>query len=415
MALWKNSRKFLEAKGMKSIPVVSLSDIAESIQYGHTASAENAKVGPKFLRITDIVPAQIDWDTVPHCTIDEKKFKKFSLESGDIVIARTGATVGYAKLIRNSEPSIFASYLVRIRINPDKADAGYIGRIVESDIYKRFVLSQVGGAAQPNANAKILSSFKVPLPEKSAQSRIASILSAYDDLIENNRRRIQLLEQAARLLYKEWFVHFRFPGHEHTTITDGVPEGWIKRTIGERFQTVLGGTPSRKKSEYWGGDIPWINSGEVNKLRILTATEFITGGGLVKSAAKLMPIGTAILAITGATLGQVSRLEIECSANQSVIGICDVDDLWNEWIYLFFVDEIKKIINHATGGAQQHINKEIVDATEYLEPPDGLLNVFREEIKPIFSQIKNLELQNISLSQSRALFLPKLMSGEISA
>ena len=103
--------------------------------------------------------------------------------------------MGYAKLIRDHEPSVFASYLVRIRVDPEKADPGYVGRIVESDVYKRFVHSRVGGAAQPNANAKVLSSFRLPIPEKHVQSRIASILSAYDDLIENNRRRIQLLSR----------------------------------------------------------------------------------------------------------------------------------------------------------------------------------------------------------------------------
>jgi len=233
---------------MKNIVSVSLADIAESIQYGYTASASKTEIGPKFLRITDIVPHQIDYLTVPYCEIDEKNFAKFSLASGDIVIARTGATVGYAKLIRNDEPSVFASYLVRIRIDSDKADSGYVGRVVESELYKRFVRSRVGGAAQPNANAKVLSSFRLPLPKRAIQIRIASILSTYDDLIENNRRRIRLLEQAARLLYKEWFVHFRFPGHERIPVTNGVPEGWERKSLGEVANITMGQSP---KSIYY--------------------------------------------------------------------------------------------------------------------------------------------------------------------
>ena len=90
-----------------------------------------------------------------------------------------------------------------------------------------------GGASVPTLNRNVLDTLPVKIPERTAQDRIASTLSAYDDLIENNRRRIQLLEQAARLLYKEWFVHLRFPGHEHTTITDGVPEGWERKPLGE--------------------------------------------------------------------------------------------------------------------------------------------------------------------------------------
>ena len=141
---------------MRNAPLMSLADIAESVRYGYTASASDTEIGPKFLRITDIVPPQIDWHTVPYCEINEKNFAKFSLAPGDLVIARTGATVGYAKLIRNNdETSVFASYLVRIRVDPDKADPGYVGRVVESDVYKRFVLSHISGAAQPNANAKV--------------------------------------------------------------------------------------------------------------------------------------------------------------------------------------------------------------------------------------------------------------------
>jgi len=100
---------------MRNVPLMSLADIAESVRYGYTASASDSEVGPKFLRITDIVPPQIDWANVPYCEIDEKNHAKFSIEPGDIVIARTGATVGYAKLIRDNDPSVFASYLVRIQ------------------------------------------------------------------------------------------------------------------------------------------------------------------------------------------------------------------------------------------------------------------------------------------------------------
>ncbi len=148
-----------------TVPIKSLAEIAEFVQYGYTASASEHPVGPRFFPITDIVPSQIDWDSVPYCEIDEKAKSKFLLAIGDIVIARTGATVGYAKLIRDNPESVFASYLVRIRINDQLADPGYVGRIVESNIYKKFVISRAGGAAQPNANAKVLSA-----PEKDQQA-----------------------------------------------------------------------------------------------------------------------------------------------------------------------------------------------------------------------------------------------------
>jgi type I restriction enzyme S subunit len=147
----------------------SLADLCCSIDYGYTASAEPEDVGPKFLRITDIVPEVVDWTTVPHCRIGDEKLAKFRLEEGDIVIARTGATVGYAKRLHKRHPeAVFASYLVRLRLKPDVSNL-MIGIFVESDAYKNYVRSRVGGAAQPNANAKVLAAAKILVPPHSVQ------------------------------------------------------------------------------------------------------------------------------------------------------------------------------------------------------------------------------------------------------
>ncbi len=186
---------------------VILREICDSINYGYTASAKSEPIGPKFLRITDIVPNRIDWSSVPYCGISEKSLSKYLLEKDDIVIARTGATTGYAKQIKTDHQAVFASYLVRIRINP-KYDSRYVGFVVESNEYKRFIQLNLGGAAQPQANAQVLTSFLIPLPPLPTQRKIAAVLSAYDDLIENNTRHIKILEDMAQTLYQEWFVHF---------------------------------------------------------------------------------------------------------------------------------------------------------------------------------------------------------------
>jgi type I restriction enzyme S subunit len=145
----------------------ALGELCQSIDYGYTASAVQDEIGPKFLRITDIVPDFIDWFSVPYCLIDEDRLDKFRLLEGDIVIARTGATVGYAKRLHKRHPeAVFASYLVRLRLKSDM-DSLIVGTFVESSDYKSYVQSRVGGAAQPNANAKILSAAEVlvPLPK----------------------------------------------------------------------------------------------------------------------------------------------------------------------------------------------------------------------------------------------------------
>lgn len=147
---------------------VILREICDDISYGFTASASNDIVGPKFLRITDIVPELIDWDSVPHCEIEPQKSDKYLLKAGDIVIARTGATTGYAKRINKTVDAVFASYLVRIRVKPEH-DNRFVGLIVQSDDYKRFIHANLGGAAQPQANAQILTSYPIKLPPLSVK------------------------------------------------------------------------------------------------------------------------------------------------------------------------------------------------------------------------------------------------------
>jgi type I restriction enzyme S subunit len=153
----------------------SLREMCESIDYGHTASAVAEPIGPKFLRITDIVPDTIDWFSVPYCARPDRNPLKYRLLEGDIVIARTGATTGYAKRLNKRHPeSIFASYLVRLRVKPEHSNS-MVGLLLESDDYKRFVKANLGGAAQPQANAQVLTSKPVAIPPSEFQTQFFAI------------------------------------------------------------------------------------------------------------------------------------------------------------------------------------------------------------------------------------------------
>jgi type I restriction enzyme S subunit len=153
-----------------------LRDVCKSIDYGYTASAVKEAVGPRFLRITDIVPESIDWESVPFCAPPEKRIESYLLAEGDIVVARTGATTGYAKRLHKRHPvSIFASYLVRLKIGEEHSNAAF-GLLVESDDYKRFIKANIGGAAQPQANAQVLTSIPVVIPPPKLQSDFSSIV-----------------------------------------------------------------------------------------------------------------------------------------------------------------------------------------------------------------------------------------------
>ena len=304
---------------------------------------------------------------------------------------------------------------MRVRVDPDKADPGYVGRIVESNVYKRFVLSHIGGAAQPNANAKILSSFKLPIPERQVQIRIASVLSAYDDLIENNQRRIQLLEQSAQLLYKEWFVHLRFPGHEHVTITDGVPAGWERETIADVCETVGGGTPSTKVSEYWGGDVTWVVPTDVTKndcLILLDSERKITEKGLRESSAKLVPPNT-ILMTSRASVGFFALMDIEVSTNQGFINIIPHDEKMRMYLLFNLMSRVAEIRSNAKGTTYPEISKGRFRQMDIVIPTKNLIVNFAKTVCDIMQQVRYLKHSTFKLTQARDLLLPRLMNGDI--
>jgi type I restriction enzyme S subunit len=345
-----------------------------------------------------------------------QKLQRFVLKNGDILVAMTGATAGKVGKVRTDRPILLNQRVAKI--SPVEADHEFIWALVSSEEYQAKFFQLADGAAQPNMSGGQIESVEIPLPPLPVQRRIASILSAYDELIENSQRRIRILETMARALYREWFVHFRFPGHEaHPRVPSPlghIPKGWEVKRIGDVFQTVLGGTPSRAKPEFWeGGTVPWINSGKVNDLRITEASELITPLALEKSAAKLMPKGTTVLAITGATLGQVSYLEIETTANQSVVGINDPSELWSECIYLTVCERIEGIIKHASGGAQQHINKEVVNDVQLTLPTRARAQDFKRLVAPMFRELATLLFQTQNLRQTRDLLLPRLLSGQV--
>jgi len=379
----------------------TLADLCSDISYGYTESAKQEKIGPKFLRITDIASERLEWSNVPYCSISESDFEKYKLLPGDIVIARTGATTGVNYTIKESDPKevVFASYLIRYKINPKIASPYFIGQLLRSSYWSDYVDAIVGGSAQPGANAKQLGLFEFLLPPIDIQKTIASVLSSLDNKIDLLHRQNATLEKIAETLFRQWFI-------EEAKERE-------KTKIGLVLETVLGGTPSTKKPEYWDGTIPWINSGEVNNFRILKPTKFITELGLAESNTKLLPIGTTVLAITGATLGQISLLEISTCANQSVVGIIPNETYPKEYVFLWIKYMIDEIILNETGGAQPHINKNDVNETEILVPCNDDLEFIESKIKPLFKKISINSFQINTLIELRDSLLPKLMSGEI--
>ena len=182
-------------------------------QYGYTASANDDKVGPRFLRITDIQGNVADWGSVPYCKISNSHKSKYLLRKGDLVFARTGATTGMSYFIPTdlSEEAVFASYLIRLRFDKNKCDPRFLKYFFQTRNYWGQVRGSLSGSAQPGINAVTLSQLVVDIPDVPTQKKIADILDAYDAKIENNNAIVKNLETMAQTIFNEWFVNFRFP------------------------------------------------------------------------------------------------------------------------------------------------------------------------------------------------------------
>lgn len=369
----------------------------------------------EFVEMADLVPGD-RYVISKNKKVFNGSFSKFSnkdtlmakitpcLENGKI-----SQYIGASKAFGSTEFNIF-------REKENISDANYLYYLVSSTIVKDPAIKSMSGATgRQRANLDEIKQINVPDFNIATQEKIAKILSNYDDLIENNNKRIKILEEMAQKIYKEWFVDFKFPNHETATFkqTDlgKIPNNWEIKQIGKEYKTYLGGTPSRNEEKYWNGKIPWLNSGKTNELRITKASEYVTELGLEKSSTKLMPQYTTVLAITGSTLGQVSMLGSEMCANQSVVGI--YSDKNPEYVFYLMKDKIQKLIQSASGGAQQHINKDIVNEMKFVLPADTMLNDFKDIIRPINKEIFNLLYKNHTLKQTRDLLLPRLISGEI--
>ena len=400
---------------MKEWVVKRLGDICSDISYGYTESATYEKVGPKFLRITDITSNYIDWNTVPYCKISEDEYEKYKLQYNDIVIARTGATTGYNKQFTKNVDAVYASYLIRFRVDEKEANARYVYYYLQSSAYTGFVNNYVGGAAQPGINATVLSRFKIPLPDLSTQKKIADILSAYDDLIENNLARISLLEKMASELYKEWFVRFRFPGHESVKMVDGVPDGWEMQKLKEivEFDPLI---RLKKGLEYRSVPMDLLSTDSMLIDTYECERTTTTGGAHFQNGDTLFARITPCLE-NGKT-GFVNTLDEGETAVGSTEFIVMRSKLLSPYIVYFIArsEYFRKTAINSMNGAdgRQRAKIDKLQSLSYPLPTKDIIDHFTKIVEPFFDEIKNLNIQNHNLTKQRDLLLPRLMSGKLS-
>lgn len=325
--------------------------------------------------------------------------QRFHLEIDDLIFARTSVVpdgVGKCSLICTIESDLaFESNLIRVRLDKIKVNPVYIFYFFQSPVGRGRVLAISNGVSVRTIRGSDLKGIKVDLPERKTQELIVSILSTYDDLIENNRRRIELLEKAARLLYKEWFVQLHFPGHEHVKIVGGVPEGWGKKLLGEVVDIKKGKNITKEIAIE--GDVPVVAGG-------------LTPAYFHNTANTIGPVIT--VSASGANAGYVNLYYEDIWASDcSYISRTSTEFIF--YYYLVLISNQKEIFGFQKGAAQPHVYPKDLMRLTLLVPTQAIIRMFEQTISKNFLLIDVLRKQNKLLVKARDLLLPKLMNGEV--
>ena len=395
---------------------VKLKDCCHSISDGDHLPPPKSDSGVPFVTIANIdATNHIDFGNtmfVPYeyyNNLNDIRKAKFN----DILYSVVGS-FGKPVLIKENKPFAFQRHIAILRPNKLIVDSRFLYYVMLSrDFYMQADTVAIG-AAQRTISLTALRNMEVELPSMEIQHRIANILSRYDSLIENYQKQIKLLEEAAQRLYKEWFVDLHFPGHENTKIVDGVPEGWEKKKVKEVCDTTSGGTPSRSKTEFYTGDILWVKTKELNDDFIFDTEEKITEDAIRNSSAKMVPSGSILMAMYGATIGKLGIATKELSCNQACcVFLLPEDSTLRLYLYNWLLNSRTLLISMGKGAAQPNLSQDMIKNLEVVVPSSCLLAKFDSKVKPLYRIMSYHSFQLRLLTEARDRLLPKLMSGAI--
>ena len=350
----------------------------------------------------------------------EKEQESYSIRRGDVFVTRTSETsdeLGMSCVALKDYPmATYNGFTKRMRPITNRVLPEYIGYYMRLPNFRGEFRAFSTMTTRASLRNEDLLGLEVKLPSIEIQKQIADILSAYDDLIENNQKQIKLLEEATQRLYKEWFVDLRFPGHENTKIMDGVPEGWRVASIADICDTVGGGTPSTKiQSYYEKGDILWVTPTDITRnfsLALLDTEKKITPEGLKNSSAKMLPAET-ILMTSRASVGFFGMCKYEACTNQGFISCIPKRE--NLQMYLLFnlKSRVEEIRQKAGGSTYLEISKTVFRELKIILPKDEVLAEYQKNVHDIFDEIYCRTEMIKSFVDMRNRLLPKLMSGEV--
>ena len=307
--------------------------------------------------------------------VDLEQYKDYILESGDLLVSHInsktyiGRTVVYEG--KQGENIIHGMNLLRLKHNRSLINSAFLCYYTQSVSFKLDIMRIRKDAV--NQSSFAISDFKkirIPVPVLATQLSIVSELDKLNELIRIKKEQLKDYDTLAQSIFYEMFG-------------DPVEEGWDVKELGDICKTSSGGTPSKAHTEYYNGEIMWLRSGEVSQGDIYNTEQTITLLGLENSSAKIFPVNTVVIAMYGATVGQVGILRKEMSTNQAICGIFPNGDLTPEYLYYFLISKKAEFLKSAIGGAQANISQQIIRKTLIPLPPLSLQSSFTCKIRQI--------------------------------
>ena len=407
---------------------VKLKDITSKIGSGATPrGGKNAykKSGISLVRSLNVYNFKFEKKDLAY--IDAEQAERLSnvvLEENDILLNITGASVARCTIVPNDIlPARVNQHVSIIRVKKSIADPYFVLYAINSNYYKHRLLTLAqGGATREALTKEMIENFEIQLPPLPVQQKIASILSTYDYLIENNNRRITILEEMAQKFYREWFVKFRFPGYEKDKIVESelglIPEGWEIYPANKLFEINIGKTPPRKQKEWFSKkllDIKWVSIKDMGKagVFILDTNEKITQKGIEKFNIKIVPKNTVILSFK-LTVGKVAIVPEDMVTNEAIAHFNQNSQFKvpNSYTYAYLRNFKYQILGN-TSSIGNALNSKIIKSMLFLYPEKTILEKFDILMTPLFRSIFTMEKRNQNLQEQRDLLLPKLILGKI--
>ncbi|WP_368207584.1 restriction endonuclease subunit S [Aeromonas sp. s12] len=415
-------------------PLQTLDSLTTEVTVGYVGTMSNEYVdkGIPFLRSLNVNPFLINPNDLKFISSEfHSKLKKSTLRPGDVVIVRTGKP-GTCAVIPEWLEEANCSDLVIVRCGPNLRPH-FLSYWVNS-VATHHVSAHLVGAVQQHFNVGAAKTMLVASPSLNVQDQVLSILRALDDRIALLRETNATLEAIAQALFKSWFVDFDpvharargeqpaglppevaslFPDSFEESELGMVPKGWRTgafRDVCVRIES--GGTPRRSVPEYWGGGVSWLSSGEVRSPIVFDTKETITDLGVKESAAKLWPQGTTVVAMYGATAGEVCLLARPTTANQACCGLIPKPQA-RAFMFMCARRERAALASKSSGSAQQNLNKGLIESHPLVLPPIELLSAYEESAGALLDCWIENDHQAQTLATLRDTLLPRLISGQL--